>query len=348
MEIEIRRPDDWHLHLRDGAAMAAVLPFTAARFARAIVMPNLKPPVTTTRCRGAISCTHPGGAPWRCEFHAADDAVPDRSHAARGNRARAGQRIRARLQALSRRRHHQCRFRRDGHPQDRRGARAHGRARHAAAGARRGHRARGGRVRSRDALHRRGARADDFAPSETARGVRTHHHARRGGVREGRRARASPPRSRPSTCCTIAMPSSKAAFARTTTACPSSRPSPIAPRCSTPPPAAIRASSWAPTARRTRSTPRRTPAAARACSPRTPASSCTPKPSRRRAGSSALEGFASDFGADFYRLPRNTDRIRLVKREWRPPANYPFPAGGASERLVPMRAGETIAWQLVQ
>ena len=48
MEIEIRRPDDWHLHLRDGAAMAAVVPFTAARFARAIVMPNLKPPVTTT------------------------------------------------------------------------------------------------------------------------------------------------------------------------------------------------------------------------------------------------------------------------------------------------------------
>src|SRR4029078_11865577 len=48
MGIEIRRPDDWHLHLRDGAAMAAVLPFTAARFARAIVMPNLRPPVTTT------------------------------------------------------------------------------------------------------------------------------------------------------------------------------------------------------------------------------------------------------------------------------------------------------------
>ena len=48
MEIEIRRPDDWHLHLRDGAAMAAVLPFTAARFARAIVMPNLKPAVRTT------------------------------------------------------------------------------------------------------------------------------------------------------------------------------------------------------------------------------------------------------------------------------------------------------------
>ncbi len=46
--LHIRRPDDWHLHLRDGAALSAVLPHTAAQFARAIVMPNLKPPVTTT------------------------------------------------------------------------------------------------------------------------------------------------------------------------------------------------------------------------------------------------------------------------------------------------------------
>jgi len=46
--LTITRPDDWHLHLRDGAAMAAVLPHTARQFARAIVMPNLRPPVTTT------------------------------------------------------------------------------------------------------------------------------------------------------------------------------------------------------------------------------------------------------------------------------------------------------------
>ena len=46
--ITITRPDDWHLHLRDGAAMASVLPHTARQFGRAIVMPNLKPPVTTT------------------------------------------------------------------------------------------------------------------------------------------------------------------------------------------------------------------------------------------------------------------------------------------------------------
>ena len=47
--ITITRPDDWHLHLRDGPAMAAVLADTARRFGRAIVMPNLKPPVTTTQ-----------------------------------------------------------------------------------------------------------------------------------------------------------------------------------------------------------------------------------------------------------------------------------------------------------
>lgn len=45
--LTLTRPDDWHLHLRDGAALAAVLPATARQFARAIVMPNLKPPVTT-------------------------------------------------------------------------------------------------------------------------------------------------------------------------------------------------------------------------------------------------------------------------------------------------------------
>lgn len=47
-QITLTRPDDWHLHLRDGAALQAVLPDTARQFARAIVMPNLRPPITTT------------------------------------------------------------------------------------------------------------------------------------------------------------------------------------------------------------------------------------------------------------------------------------------------------------
>src|SRR3546814_18714126 len=45
--IGIRRPDDWHRHLRDGAMMRAVLPWTVRQFARAIVMPNLVPPIAT-------------------------------------------------------------------------------------------------------------------------------------------------------------------------------------------------------------------------------------------------------------------------------------------------------------
>ncbi len=46
--ITLVRPDDWHLHVRDGAALPMVVPHTAARFGRALIMPNLKPPVTTT------------------------------------------------------------------------------------------------------------------------------------------------------------------------------------------------------------------------------------------------------------------------------------------------------------
>ena len=46
-QLTITQPDDWHLHLRDGDALASVAPMTAAQFARAIVMPNLQPPVTT-------------------------------------------------------------------------------------------------------------------------------------------------------------------------------------------------------------------------------------------------------------------------------------------------------------
>src|SRR5207237_5361755 len=51
--VTLSRPDDWHVHLRDGAMLEAVLPFTARQFARAIVMPNLVPPVTTAEAAEA-------------------------------------------------------------------------------------------------------------------------------------------------------------------------------------------------------------------------------------------------------------------------------------------------------
>jgi dihydroorotase len=64
--LTIRRPDDWHVHLRDGAVLAAVLPYTAAQFARAIVMPNLSPPVTTVAAaeayRARIIAALPAGS----------------------------------------------------------------------------------------------------------------------------------------------------------------------------------------------------------------------------------------------------------------------------------------------
>ncbi len=53
VELTLRRPDDWHVHLRDGEALSSVLPHTAKQFARAIVMPNLKPPVTTVALASA-------------------------------------------------------------------------------------------------------------------------------------------------------------------------------------------------------------------------------------------------------------------------------------------------------
>jgi dihydroorotase len=64
--ITLRRPDDWHVHLRDGAMLAAVVPFTARQFARAIVMPNLAPPVsdvaTARAYRKRIVAAVPAGA----------------------------------------------------------------------------------------------------------------------------------------------------------------------------------------------------------------------------------------------------------------------------------------------
>jgi dihydroorotase len=64
--ITIRRPDDWHVHLRDGAMLRAVLPFTAAQFSRGIIMPNLVPPVTSVEAaagyRSRILAARPAGS----------------------------------------------------------------------------------------------------------------------------------------------------------------------------------------------------------------------------------------------------------------------------------------------
>ncbi len=81
--ITLTRPDDLHLHLRDGAALAAVLPDTARRFARAIVMPNLNPPVRTTEealaYRERILAALPRGAEFEplMTLYLTDDTPPE-------------------------------------------------------------------------------------------------------------------------------------------------------------------------------------------------------------------------------------------------------------------------------
>jgi dihydroorotase len=81
--LTITRPDDWHLHLRDGAALAAVLPHTARQFARAIVMPNLRPPVTTAAqaiaYRRRIAEALPAGAGFEplMTLYLTDNTPPD-------------------------------------------------------------------------------------------------------------------------------------------------------------------------------------------------------------------------------------------------------------------------------
>ncbi|HEX9810107.1 MAG TPA: dihydroorotase [Alphaproteobacteria bacterium] len=81
--ITIRRPDDWHLHVRDGAMLKAVVPFTARHFGRAIIMPNLVPPVTTVKdavaYRTRVMAAVPEGADFRplMTCYLTDETNPD-------------------------------------------------------------------------------------------------------------------------------------------------------------------------------------------------------------------------------------------------------------------------------
>ena len=91
MKITLTRPDDWHLHLRDGEALRAVLPDTARRFGRAIVMPNLKPPVTTVAQAAAyrqrILAALPAGADFvpLMTLYLTDNTLPAEIDAARAS-----------------------------------------------------------------------------------------------------------------------------------------------------------------------------------------------------------------------------------------------------------------------
>ena len=89
--LTLTRPDDWHLHLRDGDALAAVVGASAAQFARAIVMPNLKPPVTTVAQAAAyrerILAALPAGSVFEplMTLYLTDNTTPDEIRAAKAS-----------------------------------------------------------------------------------------------------------------------------------------------------------------------------------------------------------------------------------------------------------------------
>jgi dihydroorotase len=345
VEIEIRRPDDWHLHLRDGAAMAAVVPFTAARFARAIVMPNLKPPVSTTMAalayRQRILDALPAGSDFSplMTLYLTDRTDPSEIDVARKSEwvkacklypagattnSDSGvtdiRRIDAVLASMS-----EC-----GMP-----LLVHGEvtAHHV------------------DVFDREHRFIDEvLAPTlqrfpklrvvfehiTTARAVEFVQSAR-----EGVAATITPQHLlhnrnaifeggiRPHYYCLPILktePDRAALLAAATSGNPRF----------------FLGTDSAPHEQRTKEN---------ACGCAGMFSAHAGIELYAEAFEAAgklerLEGFASDYGADFYGLPRNSGRIRLARRDWSPPANYPYAKDGDG-KLVPMRAGETVRWQLV-
>jgi dihydroorotase len=347
VEIEIRRPDDWHLHLRDGAAMAAVLPFTAARFARAIVMPNLKPPVTTAAAarayRERILAALPAGARFTplMTLYLTDRTEPAEIDTASASgfvhgcklypagattNSDSGVTDVRRIEAVL------ARMAELGMP-----LLVHGEV----------------TGRDVDVFERETRFIGEVLAPTIARHPKLRvvfeHITTRGAVEFVRAARAGVAATitpqhllcnrnaifdggiRPHYYC---LPILKTEADRVA----------LLEAATSGDPRFFLGTDSAPHAQHTKEN---------ACGCAGVFSAHAGIELYAEAFDAAgklgrLEGFASDFGADFYGLPRNAERIRLVKREWTPPASYPFTAGAdAAGRLVPMRAGEKIAWELV-
>jgi dihydroorotase len=346
VEIEIRRPDDWHLHLRDGTAMAAVLPFTAARFARAIVMPNLKPPVTTAAAaaeyRQRILAALPAGASFSplMTLYLTDRTDPSEIDAALKSQwvkacklypAGATTNSDSGVTDIRRIDDVLARMSEVGMP-----LLVHGEV----------------TARQIDVFDRESRFIDDVLAPTLARFpklrvVFEHITTARAAefvinARDGVGATITPQHLlhnrnaifeggiRPHYYCLPILktePDREALLAAATSGNPRF----------------FLGTDSAPHAQHTKEN---------ACGCAGMFSAHAGIELYAEAFESVgkldkLEGFASDFGADFYGLPRNTDRIRLARREWRPPANYAMGASEKEGRLVPMRANEPIPWQLV-
>jgi dihydroorotase len=340
--LRLRRPDDWHLHVRDGAALRAVVPFTAARFGRAIIMPNLSPPVTRTelalayyeRIRAALA---PGVAfePLMTLY------LTDRTEPAEVDRARASGRVHGfKLYPAGATTHSEA-----GVTDVRRIAavlermaetgmvlEVHGEVTHPDV----------------DVFEREARFIDEvLAPLvqrfaalrvvfEHITSVRAVEFVR--GARQGVGATITPQHLllnrnalfsgglRPHHYCLPVLKSERDRQALIEAAVSGN-------------PRFFLGTDSAPHAREAKE-------AACGCAGVFSAHAAIELYAEafEAAGALArLEGFAAEFGADFYGLPRNSDFITLAKEPWTVPPSYPF--GG--QELVPLRAGEPIAWRVV-
>ncbi len=174
--ITLRRPDDWHVHLRDGAMLAAVLPLTARQFARAIVMPNLVPPVTDVAAarayRERILAALPAGAAFTPLMTCYLTDATDPEEVARGYE----EGVFAAVKLYPAHATTNSAYGRDRYRPGHAGARTHGGDRHAAVDPWRGDRPGGRCIRPRGGVHRPGARPVAAPATRIAHRARAHHH----------------------------------------------------------------------------------------------------------------------------------------------------------------------------
>jgi dihydroorotase len=340
--LTIARPDDWHLHLRDGAALAAVLPDTVRRFGRAIVMPNLKPPVTTVEQAAAYRERILRGVPPGLTFqplmvlYLTDNMLPAEIekakasgfvHAVKLYPAGATTNSDAGVTDLGRCRATLAKMEALGVP-----LLVHGEVTDPAVD-----------VFDREAVfiervlqpllqdfpalklvleHVTTQDGVDFVLAHGANvaATITAHHLLlnrnaifQGGIRPHHYCLPVLKRERHRQALVAAAISGKPKFFLGTDSAPHGR---------------------------------STKEAACGCAGCYTAHAGIELYAEAFEAAGALdrlEGFASHFGADFYGLPRNAERVTLVKESWTVPATLPYIDGDV---LVPLRAGETVAWRL--
>ncbi|MEW6330415.1 MAG: dihydroorotase [Pseudomonadota bacterium] len=340
-QIVITRPDDWHLHLRDGAALRAVLPHTAQRFARAIVMPNLRAPVTTVAqaldYRSRILAALPPGARFEplMTLYLTERTSPEEIAAAKNSGfvhavkyypAGATTNSESGVTDLSR-----CRAVFAAMEQHELPLLLHGEVtdpavdvfdreqvfieRHLAP-----------LVRDFPKLrivleHVTTRQAVEFvaqAPANVAATITVHHLLHnRGAMFQGG--------MRPHYYCLPVLKREEHRLA-------------LVKAVTSGNPKFFLGTDSAPHARRAKE-------AACGCAGIYTAHAALELYAEVFEAADALdrfEAFASHFGADFYRLPRNRDRLTLVKQTWTVPAEFEF----GDDALVPLRAGESVVWKL--